>query len=180
MDTTHTEWEWLKRTSFQLHVPRAADELRMRAADLGIDTSRADESPTAFADSCRAAYASALMRGGWPVALAVLDDARITEGLTVRSLSGWIEGRTTGSRFPCPSNTCDGWLVGVVWEDGQERRICTMGWHYDPDVRELRIVGGGEVSARFVTPAPLGPPPRPREEWPTREELSTRAGWSQG
>jgi hypothetical protein len=128
----------------------------------------------------RTTYASALMRGGWPMALAVLDDAHITEGLTVRSLSGWIEGRTTGSRLPCPSNTCDGWLVGVVWEDGQERRICTMGWHYDPDMRELRILGGGEVSARFVTPAPLGPPPRPREEWPSREELSSRAGWAQG
>lgn len=180
MDATHAEWEWLKRLSFQPHVPRAVHELRTVARSLGIDTSRADASRAAFADTCRIAYADALMVRGWPSALATLDDARITEGLTVRSLSGWIEGRTTGGRYPCPSNTCNGWLVGVVREDGQERRICTMGWHYDPDARELRIVGGGEVSARFVTPAPLGPPPRPRDQWPSRDELSTRAGWALG
>ena len=180
MDATHAEWEWLKRVSFQLHVPRAVHELRTVARSLGIDAPRTDASPAEFADACRNAYAAALMERGWPTALAVLDGARIAEGLTVRSLTGWIEGRTTGGRYPCPSNSCDGWLVGVVWEDGQERRICTMGWHYDPDREELRIVGGGEVSARFVTPEPLGPPPRPRDEWPLRDDLSTRAGWSKG
>lgn len=180
MDARHTEWEWLKRISFQLHVPRAIDELRARARDLGVDTSSAETSAADVADACRRAYASALMSGGWPTSLDVLVDGRIEEGLTVRSLTGWMEGRTTGGRQGCPSHTCDGWLVGVVWEDGQERRICTMGWHFDPDTRELRIVGGGEVSARFVTPEPLGPPPRPRDEWPSRDELSARAGWANG
>lgn len=126
---------------------------------------------------CRRAYALALTEDGWPVALETGPDGRVPVGLRFVSLSGAIEGRTTGGRRRCPA-TCPGWLVGVLWETGQQMHICTEGWHFDPLSRELRVVGGGEISARFVSPPPLGEPPRPREQWPSRDELARSAAWA--
>jgi hypothetical protein len=60
----------------------------------------------------------------------------------------------------------------------QQLHICSEGWHFDPDSLELRIVGGGEISARFVTPRPFGEPPLPKSEWPSRAELLKRKAWS--
>jgi hypothetical protein len=95
----------------------------------------------------------------------------------VWSLSGNIEGRTTGARLRCLSIGCPGWFIGVTWETGQGFRPCSQGWRYDPVTKTVRITGGGEISARFVAPAPLGTPPLPREQWPPRDLLVKRMGW---
>ncbi len=127
---------------------------------------------------CRHAYALTLTRDGWPGHLPVMSDGTLRVGMVVKSLSGRMEGRTMGGRQPCPSNQCNGWLVGVHWEDGQRLRICTEGWHYDPVVDENRVIGGGEISARFVSPKPLGRQPLPKREWPPRAELLKSRSWS--
>jgi hypothetical protein len=115
--------------------------------------------------------------GPWPSAFPLLDDGSVAEGLPVWSMSGEIEGRTTGARLPCISNGCPGWSIGVRWETGQLMRICSEGWRYDSERNEVLVTGGGEISARFVSPKPLGTPPLPRSEWPTREELGRFKGW---
>jgi hypothetical protein len=48
----------------------------------------------------------------------------------------------------------------------------TVGGH-----KTVRVTGGGQISARFVAPAPLGTPPLPREQWPPRESLANLMGW---
>lgn len=113
---------------------------------------------------------------GWPAEFPVLPDGRVEEGLVVWSRSGTIEGRTTGSRRRCIATPCPGWFIGVRWETGQMMYPCSEGWRYDPDARQVRITGGGEISARVVSPAPLGTPPLPRDQWPPRESL-TGMGW---
>ena len=95
----------------------------------------------------------------------------------MRSRSGSIEGRTTGSRRPCASHSCTGWFIGVRWETGQPMSICSMGWRYDPPTRSVRVTGGGEISAHVVSPKPLGVAPLPRSEWPERERLRRWKGW---
>lgn len=95
----------------------------------------------------------------------------------VWSQSGLIEGRTTGARLRCYSTGCPGWFIGVSWETGQRMRLCSEGWAYDPGSRTIRITGGGEISARFVSPAPLGVDPKPKAEWPSRTSLSRGKGW---
>lgn len=134
-------------------------------------------------DLCRRAYSIVNTVDGWQPRLPVREDGRIETGLVFRSLSGEIEGRTTGGRRRCPALArpgvaCPNWLVGVLWETGQQLHICSEGWHFDPDSRDLRVVGGGEISARFVTPRPLGEPPLPKSEWPSRAELLKRKAWS--
>lgn len=114
--------------------------------------------------------------GPWPKDFPVLDDGRVREGLVVLSRSGTIEGRTTGSRRPCISE-CPGWFIGVRWETGQLMFICSEGWAYDPGSDTVQVTGGGEISARFVSPKPLGVPPLPREQWPAREALRKWMGW---
>ena len=109
--------------------------------------------------------------GPWPKEFPVGPDERVELGLVVRSLSGKIEGRTTGGRRPCISLGCPGWFIGVKWETGQQMHICSEGWSYDPASASVRVTGGGEVSARFVSPAPLGTPPSPKSEWPRRADL---------
>ena len=126
---------------------------------------------------CRRAYALALTNDGWPVALVVDDDGRIPVGMVVRSLSNTIEGRTTGGRRRCTAANCGGWDVSVAWESGQDTRICSEGWHFDPVSRELRIVGGGEISARTVVDPSADIRPLPREKWPLREVLFTHPAW---
>lgn len=63
----------------------------------------------------------------WPADFPMVDGSRIPAGLVVYSLSGAMEGRTTGLRRRCPATSehCPGWLIGVVWEDGQELHICS-------------------------------------------------------
>jgi hypothetical protein len=118
-----------------------------------------------------------LSPGSWPEEMPCGPDGRVEEGLVVWSLSGNIEGRTTGARLRCSSIGCPGWFIGVTWETGQGFRPCSQGWRYDPVTKTIRITGGGEISARFVAPAPLGTPPLPREQWPPRDLLVKRMGW---
>lgn len=127
---------------------------------------------------CRRAFTVACTSDGWPTTLPCTAGGRLAVGLVFRSLSGEIEGRTTGGRRRCPAHRCPGWLVGVSWETGQQTHLCSEGWHHDTESGEIRIVGGGEISARFVSPRPLGVQPLPRSQWPTREHLRTRAAWS--
>lgn len=117
------------------------------------------------------------MIGRWPPNFPIDADGKVAEGLVVKSLSGDIEGRTTGSRRPCLTHTCPGWFITVNWETGQLMHICSEGWRYDPTTNSIRVVGGGEISARFVSPPPLGTPPLPRDAWPSRTDLLRRKGW---
>ena len=128
---------------------------------------------------CRRAHAIALTNDGWPIALAVDDDGRIPIGMVVRSLSSAIEGRTTGGRRRCPAAHCGGWDVSVAWETGQGTRICTEGWHFDPVSRELRIVGGGEITARVAVDHVTDVLPLPRAKWPAKEVLLTHPAWGE-
>jgi hypothetical protein len=115
--------------------------------------------------------------GPWPENFPLLSDGKIEEGLAVWSKSKTIEGRTTGSRRPCLSAECEGWFIGVRWETGQMMYPCSKGWSYDPSTREVRVTGGGEISARTVSPRPEGVPPPPREDWPLREVFKRGKGW---
>lgn len=126
---------------------------------------------------CRRAYFLELTDDNWPVHFPTQSDGTVLVGLTCRSIDGSIEGRTTGRRRRCPSSTCQGWLVEVRWEDGQLLQICTEGWHFNPESMELQVVGGGQISARFVSPEPLGRSPLPRNEWPSTLELKRFPGW---
>lgn len=112
----------------------------------------------------------------WPKHFPFINE-KVQEGIVVKSLSADIEGRTTGSRRPCTSTDCPGWFITVRWETGQLMHICSEGWQFDPSVNEVRVTGGGEISARFVSPKPLGTPPLPKGEWPARDQLKRRAGW---
>jgi len=113
---------------------------------------------------------------GWPSEFAVASDGTVAEGLVVWSQSGVIEGRTTGSRRRCSSTGCPGWFIGVRWETGQMMYPCSQGWRYDRTSNSVRITGGGEISARFVSPAPMGTDPLPRDQWPDRMSLNG-LGW---
>lgn len=115
--------------------------------------------------------------GPWPAGFPALGARQVDEGVEVWSLSGEIEGRTTGSRQPCITKGCDGWLIGVRWETGQLMRICSEGWRYDPESKTVRVVDGGEISARWTAPPPQGTPPLPRAEWRSRESMRTWVGW---
>jgi hypothetical protein len=114
--------------------------------------------------------------GPWPKEFPTIADG-VAEGLTVRSKSGNLEGRTTGSRRPCSSTACPGWFIGVLWETGQQTYICSEGWRYDPATKSVSVVDGGEISARWISPPPEGVQPLARSEWPDRQELSRRKGW---
>ena len=117
---------------------------------------------------------------GWPYLFVDKTEKTVAEGLPVFSLDGTIEGRTTGSRRRCSAKSCPGWFIGVLWETGQQMYICSEGWHYDPKKRRIDVVGGGTISARFVSPKPLGVPPLPEAEWPDRDSLLRRKGWRVG
>jgi len=127
---------------------------------------------------CRHAYGLSLTRDRWPQHFAVNADGRIRAGIVVKSIDGKIEGRTTGGRRKCPSNQCNGWLVGVHWQTGQQLHICTEGWYYDPTSDEVRVISSGAISARFVSPKPFGVEPLPRREWPSRAALMRTKAWS--
>ena len=53
--------------------------------------------------------------GPWPSEFPLTADGKVAKGLVVWSLSGEIEGRTTGGRPPCLSHGCPGWFIGVKW-----------------------------------------------------------------
>lgn len=127
---------------------------------------------------CRRAYALALLEDGWPVALQVDEEGCVAVGMVVRSLDGSIEGRTTGGRRRCEAANCSGWEVSVSWETGQDTRICSEGWHFDPESGELRIVGGGEITARVAMDPSDVVLPRPRAAWPPRDVLLAHPAWS--
>ena len=115
--------------------------------------------------------------GLWPEDFPVDADGKVEEGLVVLSRSGILEGRMTGARTRCTSIGCPGWFVAVTWESGQALKACSQGWHYDAKTKVTTITGGGEISGRVISPAPLGVEPLPKEEWPTRAALSKRKGW---
>ena len=116
---------------------------------------------------------------GWPTDFPLVGNAKIAEGIRVKSLSGAITGMTTGNRRRCSatSSKCPGWFIEVIWETGQRLLPCSEGWHFDADSATVSIIGGGEISARFITPKPLGTNPAPRNEWPSRKHLMTMRGW---
>ena len=121
-------------------------------------------------------------KDGWPRMLPYSSEKQIKEGIPLFSVSGNVEGRATGSRRKCiagksDSDKCPGWFIGVLWESGQQMYICSEGWHYDLETDRIDVIGGGEISARFVSPKPLGVPPLPRDEWPDRDALARRKGW---
>ena len=127
------------------------------------------------------------LKDGWPKMLPYSSDKQIEEGIPLFSVSGNIEGRATGSRRKCisgngtskngTSNKCPGWFIGVLWESGQQMYICSEGWHYDSENNRIDVIGGGEISARYISPKPLGVQPLPRHEWPERESRARRKGW---
>jgi hypothetical protein len=55
--------------------------------------------------------------------------------------------------------------------------ICSEGWRYESESKTVHVVAGGEISARYVSPKPLGTEPLPRELWPDRGDL-TGKGWN--
>jgi hypothetical protein len=55
--------------------------------------------------------------------------------------------------------------------------ICSEGWQFDSALNEVRVIGGGEISARVISPKPEGTPPLPEGEWPTRDQLKGGKGW---
>ena len=121
-------------------------------------------------------------KDGWPKMLPYSSEKQIKEGIHLFSVSGNVEGRATGSRRKCisgkgTSDKCPGWFIGVLWESGQQMYICSEGWHYDSENNRIDVIGGGEISARFISPKPLGVPPLPRDEWPERDALARRKGW---
>jgi hypothetical protein len=118
--------------------------------------------------------------GLWPQNFPLLPDGTVEEGLIIWSKSKTIEGRTTGSRRPCLSSDCEGWFIGVRWESGQMMYPCSKGWAYDPSTKEVRVTGGGEISARTVSPSPEGVPPLQKEVWPPRDALKRGKVWRVG
>ena len=55
---------------------------------------------------------------------------------------------------------------------------CSQGWQYITGLNEVHVTAGGEISARYVSPKPLGTDPLPIDEWPPRTSLTGR-GWRQ-
>ena len=179
-----SQWARAKRLSFVIDAETegknaAVTELieLLHELDAEIDMSRIGVDASALQEVRHMYSRLVLDKNHWPSRLFVTDDSEIDEGIHVRSLNRELEGRTTGSRRPCAAHGCPGWFVGVLWESGQQMYICSEGWHYNPTTREIEVIGGGEISARFISPKPLGTPPLPRTEWPSREELLKRRGW---
>jgi hypothetical protein len=114
---------------------------------------------------------------GWPHDFEVTSSGCVEVGLRVSSRSGKISGRTTGGRMKCSSNGCPGWFIGVRWETGQMMFPCSEGWKYEAATGSIAITGGGEISARVVSPEPLGIDPLPPEQWPSRVSLTRLTGW---
>ena len=172
-ELTNKTWSVMKRLSFVMDDDEFSELVMKVFPELGNDVST-----TEFRDLYRSHICDA---DSWPKDFLLIDDRTVHEGILVRSLSQKIEGRTTGSRRKCASKKCPGWFVGVLWETGQQMYLCSEGWHFarhSPDDELcIWIIGGGEISARFVSPKPLGVGPLDKKEWPTKKELLSRKGW---
>lgn len=106
----------------------------------------------------------------WPEGLVARGKTTMESGLVVWSLSGEIEGRTTGHRRACGDAKCPGWLIGVKWETGQNFLVCSQGWAFDPSSRSIRMTAR-ELSSTSPTIPDRRPAPLPRSEWPERSAL---------
>lgn len=115
--------------------------------------------------------------GRWPADFPLDAAGKVEEGLVVWSKSGALEGRTTGTRQRCTVLGCPGWTVAVTWETGQAMKPCSEGTQYESDTKAIRLVAGGELTARFVVPPATEVLPFAKEEWPTRAALAKRKGW---
>lgn len=94
--------------------------------------------------------------GDWPEHFPVDEHGRVEEGLAVWSMSGALEGRTTGGRQRCLAYGCPGWFIDVTWRSGQDLRPCSKGWTYDPTENVVKVTGGNDdVSARLSDPVEL-------------------------
>jgi hypothetical protein len=113
----------------------------------------------------------------WPKAFPILDEQHVAKGLVVRSRTNKFEGRTTGGRQKCQLTSCPGWSIGVLWETGQQMHICSEGWHFEPSTDEIHVIGGGDVSARYISPKPWGKPPLLKNLWPSKDDLNATAAW---
>jgi hypothetical protein len=162
----------LKRLSYVM----ADEPFRRLLTSFGVKVSRANPQ-----DSFRSIYRSTMCdRNNWPKAFPLINEKTVREGIAVFSISGKIHGRTTGNRRKCASKSCPGWFVEVQWETGQKFWPCSEGWHYSVDEAgepRIDIIGGGEISARFISPNPLGTHPLDKSEWPTKTELRKMRGW---
>ncbi len=119
-----------------------------------------------------------IYRGDWPRPPSdrppFYDERSFPAGIPVLSFSGEIRGITLARGAPCPSRTCDGFLICVDWESGQLTFPCTHGWDWDgPDRRAIAITAGGEITGRVINPvAPL-----PRDQWPARTLTIPHLRW---
>jgi hypothetical protein len=169
------QWARLKKLSYQLeevHTDVSA-EITEVVQKLRIELPNLNDRKTAAQILRRHYSESVLLKNGWPKEFAMIHDEAVQEGLRMKSLTGAYEGRTTGSRSKCSAKGCPGWFIGILWESGDQTYLCSQGWHYDAENQELEIIGGGEITGRFVTPREI----LPRSEWPTRESLLQRKGW---
>ena len=113
--------------------------------------------------------ADAVRRSVPPVGLK--EHPEIPEGIPVLSRNGAIRGRSLGLGQLCPARGCietygPRWQLGVEWETGQTTVICDVGWvRRHAPVDHVRIIAGGEITARFVTP---------RDPKPDRNDLPKR------
>lgn len=169
------QWARLKRLSYRLEDVHAdvSAEIAEVVQQLRIELPNLNDRKTAAQILRRHYSESVLLKNGWPKEFVVIHDGAVREGLRIVSLNGIVEGRTTGSMRKCAADSCPGWFVGIIWESGQLMYLCSEGWHYNPELDQLEIVGGGEISARFINPRDL----RPRSEWDNREVLLQRKGW---
>ena len=165
-------WKDVKRLSYVMED----EAFRRLAAKLGLGVGSA-KPREAFREMYRKAVCGA---DGWPTAFVLIDDKHVREGIPVFSISGTIEGRTTGNRRKCAADGCPGWFIEVQWETSQRFWPCSEGWHFSVNERgdeRIDIIGGGEISARFISPKPLGTYPLDRSEWPTKTQLRKMRGW---
>ena len=109
-----------------------------------------------FDAACRAGHVPALaLRAyhhamlddeGWPKALPVSEDGYFETGLQCVAKARLVRGKAGRKRTACPDPSCPGWLVSMTWVRFPKRLVCSTRWHYDPDTKSLRIVGGGMTS----------------------------------
>ena len=99
--------------------------------------------------------------GRWPEDFPLDEAGKVAEGLVVLSKSG-------GSRVAPPVLACAARRSAAPagssaspGRPGQTLRPCSAGWHYDAETKTVRITGGGEISARFVSPSAARRRPAP-------------------
>jgi hypothetical protein len=153
------QWARLKKLSYQFEHDATSDseEISRIANELKLTIPNLRDRKTASQILRRYYSETVLLKNGWPKEFAVIHDGAVREGIRIVSLNGIVEGRTTGSMRKCAADKCPGWFVGIIWESGQLMYLCSEGWHYSPELDQLAIVGGGEISARFINRRDLRP-----------------------